>query len=366
MTDPRMTEMARTITAYCLALETGDLLRIEATALAQPLVNAVYAEALAAGANVLTRIALDGLQETLFRHATDDQLRFVPDVERLETETITARLVIGGGWNTRNLSGIAPEKLALPRQARRDLFDRLLARKARGELKSCITLFPTQSGARDAEMSLAEYEDFVFGACFVDRPDPIAEWQKLSRYQAGIAQRLNQVRQLRVEAADTELELSVAGRTWINSDGKANFPSGEIFTAPVEDSVNGTIRFEFPALYSGREVNDIRLTFEQGKVVKASAGRGDDFLRAMLATDAGAAYLGEAAFGTNPGIQRFTRNILFDEKIGGTMHFALGASYPESGGRNQSAIHWDLIKDLRTEGRVYADGSLIYETGRFR
>jgi aminopeptidase len=365
MIDPRIDRMAQTITGYSLALKPGDLLRIEAPALAQVLIRAVYAEALKAGAHVMTRIGLEGIAEEFYRNASAAQLAFVGDVEKLEVERLTARLVIGGNWNTRSMRQVDPAKLATQRQARRELFTRLLERKAAGELKSCITHFPAPADAQQAELSLREYEDFVFRACFCDRDDPIAEWRRLSQYQAGVVERLSPVRQLRIEAADTDLELSVAGRTWINSDGRANFPSGEVFTAPVEDSATGRIRFEFPAIMSGQEVNDIRLRFDRGRVVAATAARGEDYLQAMLRTDAGAQALGEVAFGLNPGIQRFTHNILFDEKIGGTMHFALGAAYPECGGRNRSAIHWDMIKDLRRQGRVYADGSLIYENGRF-
>jgi len=364
--DPRLERMARTIVDYSLALKPGDLLRIEASALAQPLVLAAHAEATRAGAHVLTRISLEGIGESFLRHASDEQLACVPESERVETETVTARLAIGGGWNNRSLSGISPDRLALQRKARAPIAERMMQRRLNGELRWCITQYPTNASAQDAEMSLAEYEDFVFGACFADRPDPIAEWQSLSAVQAGLVERLSRVRRLRVEARDTELELAVENRRWINSDGKANFPSGEVFTAPVEDSVNGRIRFEFPAVHSGRMVTGINLKFKDGRVQIAQAESGEDFLKAMIATDAGAAALGEVAFGTNAGIQRFTRNILFDEKIGGTMHFALGASYPECGGRNKSAIHWDLIKDLRTEGRVLADGELIYEQGKFK
>ena len=363
--DSRVARMAQTIVNYSLALKPQDLLRIDAPALAKPLVVAVATEALKAGANIMPRIAVEGMAETVMRHASDEQLAFISEVDRLEIETMTARLAIGGSWNARSLSSVDPQRLALLRRARAGLFERLLERKGRGVLRTCITQFPAPADAQLAEMALDDYGDFVFGACFADRADPIAEWRRLSAQQAEIVERLNRVRKLKVEADETCLELSVDGRKWINSDGKANFPSGEVFSAPVEDSVQGHIRFEFPAIYGGREVQDVRLVFHDGRVTEAVAARGDDFLQSVLATDAGARSLGEVAFGTNPGIQRFTRNILFDEKIGGTMHFALGASYPECGGQNKSSVHWDLIKDLRREGRVFADDVLLYERGRF-
>jgi aminopeptidase len=214
-------------------------------------------------------------------------------------------------------------------------------------------------------MSLANYEEFVFRACFVDQPDPIAKWQELSREQQRYVDFLNTVKKVRVEGPGTDLELSVAGRTWVNSDGKANFPSGEVFTGPVEDSASGRVRFDVPTLFSGKPVEGVELVFEAGRVARATAERGQEMLESALETDAGARFLGEFAFGLNYGVTRATRNILFDEKIGGTIHLAVGAGYPETGSTNRSGIHWDMIKDMK-QGRVTADGRLVYENGRFK
>jgi aminopeptidase len=239
-----------------------------------------------------------------------------------------------------------------------------MERKGRGELKSCLTQYPTNASAQEAGMSLAAYADFVFAACFVDQPDPIAAWKRLSAEQQRYVDFLNKVKTLRVEGPGTDLALSVEGRRWVNSDGKANFPSGEVFTGPVEDSAEGRITFDVPTLFTGHPVEGIELEFRGGRVVKASAARGNDMLQSALDTDERSRYLGEFAFGLNYGITRPTRNILFDEKIGGSIHTAIGAGYPETGSTNRSGIHWDMIKDMK-QGRVYADGKLVYENARF-
>ena len=228
-----------------------------------------------------------------------------------------------------------------------------------------LTAYPTEAGAQDAEMSLAEYERFVYGAGRLFEPDPVASWQGFATHAFAAKAFLEGVSELRIVAEGTDLTLSVEGRTWEPSVGKENFPDGEVFTAPIETKVDGTIRFTYPAVFQGREVNDVELRFEGGEVVDSSASHGLEFLREMIAMDAGARRLGEFAFGLNDGIDRFTRNILFDEKIGGTVHLALGTSYPETGGLNRSGLHWDIICDLRTGSEVYADGELVYRNGKF-
>ena len=214
-------------------------------------------------------------------------------------------------------------------------------------------------------MSLTDYEDFVFSACKVDKKDPIAEWKKVSQYNARIIKYLKGKKEIRIVAPDTDLRYNVAGRVWINCDGSNNFPDGEVFTAPIENSANGHIRFTFPAVYGGREVEDVRIEFKDGKAVSAKASRGEEFLNTMLDSDKGARYLGEVAIGTNFGIRQFTKNTLFDEKIGGTIHMALGQSYPETGGKNRSGLHWDMVCDLRTGGALYADKELFFKNGKF-
>jgi aminopeptidase len=241
-----------------------------------------------------------------------------------------------------------------------------MKRAAEGSLKWVGTQFPSMACAQDAEMSLAEYEDFVFCAGLIDKPDPVAAWKQVSKRQQKLVDHLNGKNDLHVVAANgTDVRMSVAGRRWINCDGHENFPDGEVFSGPVLDSVNGRIHFSFPAVHHGREVQDVKLTFRDGKVVDASASKGEDFLISMLEMDEGSRFLGECAIGTNYDITQYTRNTLFDEKIGGTCHFALGAGYPESGNTNQSGLHWDMVVDLRPGGFIEIDGEKINVDGQF-
>ena len=364
MIDSRIEKMAKVIVEYCLSMKAGEILKLEASVAAEPLVKAVYKETLLAGANLLTRIKFSELFEIFYKYANEKQLSFISSIDRIEAETINARLHIYSDQNVKSLTNIDPKKVSLYRTAQKPILSRILERKAKGELKSCLTLFPTNTYAQEAEMSLSEYEEFVFDACFLNAPDPIKEWQKLAIEQERLVQFFDKTKNIKIEAPNTELTLSAAGRKWINSDGKANFPSGEIFTGPIEDSVNGKIRFTYPAIYLGREVSGINLEFKNGKVIKAQAEKGEDLLLTFLDLDQGSRTLGEFAFGNNYRIQRFTKMILFDEKIGGTIHCALGSSYPETGGKNQSAFHWDMICDMY-QGRVLADEKSIYENGKF-
>jgi aminopeptidase len=283
----------------------------------------------------------------------------------VEIEKIDAMLTVLGTHTTRNLSNVDPERIAIQKRAGLPLMQRLLERISKHELRWCGTQFPTQASAQDADMSLSEYEEFLFAACATDKDDPVAYWGKMHKQQEKIIKFLSSCKSLRVKNADTDIEFSVKGRKWINCAGRENFPDGEVFTAPVENSVNGHIRFTYPAVYQNREVEDVHLTFENGQVVKVEAGKGIDFLKKMIETDDGASFVGEFAFGTNKGITQFTKNTLFDEKIGGTVHLALGASLPESGGKNLSALHWDMVCDMRDSGEVSADGEIFYRNGEF-
>ena len=364
MTDPRVVRMAETITNYSLSLKPGEQVLVLASVPALPLVREFYAAALNTGALPFVRTLHPELDELLYRRGSDEQLRFVPASDKLDVETCSARLAVRGDENLATLAGIDPARLAVGRKARKPLLDTFMERKGRGELKACLTQYPTNASAQEAGMSLADYADFVFGACFCDQPDPIAEWKKLSAEQQHYVDFLNNVKTLRVEGPGTDLTVSVGGRKWVNSDGKANFPSGEVFTGPAEDSAEGRITFDVPTLFSSHAVEGIELDFHAGRVAKATAARGNDMLQSALDTDERSRYLGEFAFGLNYGVRRATRNILFDEKIGGTIHLAIGAGYPETGSTNRSGIHWDMIKDMK-EGRVHADGKPVYENGRF-
>jgi aminopeptidase len=276
-----------------------------------------------------------------------------------------ALISIGAAENTRMLSGVDPNRQRLRAKAHAPLREVFLARSAAGEFKWVSTLFPTQAYAQDAEMSLADFEDFVYGATHADEDDPVARWRDVHTRQQRYVEFLAGKHRLEVLGDNADLRLSIEGRTFINSDGVHNMPSGEIFTGPVEDSVEGWVRFTYPAVTSGREVEGVELVFEKGRVVSASATKNEAFLLSTLDTDEGARYLGEWAIGTNSKIQRFTKNILFDEKIGGTIHMAVGSGYPETGSRNKSAIHWDMICDMRGGGTIAADGEVFYRSGEF-
>jgi aminopeptidase len=284
----------------------------------------------------------------------------------LQTEEVDAWAMIWSSSNTRALTRVPPQRRRIHLAAHYRMVNRRWQRNAAGELELCGTLFPTAAHAQDAEMSLAEYEDFVYGACHVaGDEDPIAHWESVRDELKARAQELEGVRELRIVGSHTDLRVTVEGRTWLPSAGRHNMPDGEVFTSPVETETAGEIYFAFPSIFQGREVENVRLRFEGGRVVHAEATSGEDYLRALLATDEGAAVLGEVAFGLNYEIDRFTRDILFDEKIGGTMHVALGGGFDDAGSRNTSDLHWDLICDLREEGEVYADGELVWKAGRF-
>jgi len=365
MHDPRSEKLADVLIHYSVKVRPGDKVILSAPAIAAPLVREVYAKVLQAGGLPLVLGQLPQMEEVFYRHASEEQLQHVPPPIRMAMETYDVFISIIGDENTRALTGVDPARMVLRNRGWREIRELYMTRAARGEMRWTLCLFPTQAHAQDAEMSLTEYEDFVFGACLPDPDDPIGWWQRLHDRQERLVEWLGGKERVHVTAPDTELTLSIAGRTFINADGTKNMPSGEVFTGPVEDSVEGHVRFTYPAIESGREVEDVQLWFERGRVVKATAAKGEEFLLETLDTDEASRYVGEFAMGTNTGITRFTRNILFDEKIGGSFHLALGAGYPETGSQNRSAIHWDMICDLRQGGAIYVDDELIYQNGEF-
>ena len=365
MPDTRLQHMAQVLVRYSLGIKKGDRLAIETGPIAAPLVREVVREALRAGAYPETFVALPGVQEIILKEGSDEQLSYIPAARRMVIEEYETRLQLFSQDNTRALSGVDPARMAVAQKSARDLLHTSLQRTAEGSVRWCIAMFPTNAYAQDADMSLSDFEDFVYRACFLDDEDPVARWQELSKQQERYVQWLRGKHAVHVRGQDTDLTLSIDGRTFINSDGHFNFPDGEFFTGPVEDSATGYIRYSFPASISGRSVEDVRLRFENGVVVEARAAQGQDFLDKMLAMDEGARRLGEFAFGNNPNIDRSIKNVLFDEKIGGTVHLALGASIPETGGVNQSALHWDMVCDLRRGSEIRVDGELFCKDGKF-
>jgi aminopeptidase len=366
MADASVAKLADLIVNYSVELQPDQLVRLDGGTVAAPLLLELYRAAIAAGAHPYTRIALEGTEHIVLTDGGDDQIVFVSEIERHEVEELDALITIWADRNTRALSQADPQRVSRRMAAQRKLSNRYWERIDVGEARWCGTRFPTYAHAQDAEMSLEEYETFVYAACHV-RPheDPVAHWQGVSVELNARARELETFRELRVVGENTDLRVVVDGRQWLAADGRLNMPDGEIFTSPVESETEGEIRFGFPAIFGGRVVEDVRLRFEGGRVVAAEAASGNDYLQSLLDIDGGARVLGEAAFGLNYEIDRFTHDILFDEKIGGTLHFALGSSFKRLGGRNESGLHWDLICDLRDEGEVYADGELVWKAGRF-
>jgi len=363
--DPRVKKLAKVLLNYSLKLKKGQLFKIQGEVVAMPLINAAYEEAVRLGAHAYTQIIIPHSREILLKHGSESQLEHLNPMLKLEISKIDALLVIMASENTRFLSGIDPKRQSLMQRARKPYFDRMIKRSAAGTLNWVGTQFPTQADAQEAEMSLSEYEDFVYRAGHLNAADPVIHWKKVQKEQMRLKKILDRVDRLHVRAGDTDLKFRVKGRKWVSCHGTMNFPDGEIFTSPIENSVEGKIRFSYPAVYMGREVQDVTLELRKGKIVRERAAKNQKYLTEMLNMDRGARYVGEFAIGTNYGIKRFSRNTLFDEKIGGTCHMAAGMSLPEAGGKNKSGLHWDMVCDLKKGGEITADGKVIYHNGRF-
>jgi aminopeptidase len=356
---------AKVLVEYSTGVRPGDQVVIQGGVAAEPLLRAIYREVIRAGG--FPTLLPDFTETTgdLLELANDGQLAYISPVEAFGREQADVFIRVNAETNGRLPSTITAERAARFRASRRSLGQTMVNRAASGDLRWSLTMFPTDAYAQDADMATREFAELLTRMCFLDRPDPVAEWKQLHDRQQQLIDWLTPRNEIHITAPDTDLRMSVAGRTWNNSDGKRNFPSGEVFTGPIEDSVEGQIRFSFPVVTSGREVSDVRLRFENGRVVEASAGKNEGALIAALDTDPGARLLGEIAFGTNYGLDRFTKKILLDEKIGGTVHMALGNGYPDTGSRNKSGIHWDLIADIRQGGRVTVDGEDFLVDGRY-
>jgi aminopeptidase len=366
MSDPRITKLADLLVNYCVEVQPNDKVMIIGNSVTLPVLKETYRIALKAGGHPEILWMEEDFMEILLREGNDEQLKYISPTLQLMNETYDCYIRIAGSSNTRSMNGVDPNRQKLMRESMRELGAMRMKRAAEGDLRWVTTLFPTHAHAQDADMSLTDYENFVYGACYADKDDPVVEWKKMSTRQQKLVDWLKGKQHVKVAGPHVEMTLSITDRTFINSDGKRNMPSGEIFTGPVEESVNGWVRFTYPAIVAGREVEGIELRFEEGKVVEASARKNEEFLYSMLDTDAGARYLGEFAVGTNYGIQQFTKSILFDEKIGGTIHMAIGAGYPETGSKNKSAVHWDMICDMRDGGKIWVDDELFYDSGKFQ
>ena len=365
MKDQRAEALAQILVRYSTGVKEGDVCVLQSTTTAEPLVQAVYEEVLRAGGLPIMQLTTEGAQAAFFDLASDAQLDWLPPTSTWAAENADVRIAVMADANARDLSRADPKRQARAQKARKPLMDTSMRRAAAGEYRWSLTLFPTHAYAAEAGMSLAQYEDFYYAACLVNDADPVTAWRRQSDEVKRLSDWVSGREEVQVRGPGTDIRLGVAGRTWIPCVGEHNMPDGEFFTGPVEDSVEGEVSFSFPATYSGREVSGVRFRFEGGRIVDASAERGEDFLIEMLDTDDGARRLGELGIGTNYGIATGTKEILLDEKIGGTVHMAIGMSYPESGGSNDSAVHWDMVCDLRQGGSITVDGEELQRDGRF-
>jgi len=363
--DQRADALAQILVRYSTRVQRGDVCVIQSTTTAEPLVQAAYEEVLRAGGLPIMQVSTEGASAAFYDLASDEQLDWIPPTAQWAAENADVRIAIMADANARELSQIEPARQSRAQKARKPLMETSMRRAAEGEYRWALTLFPTNAYASEAGMSLAGYEDFYYAACLVNDSDPVTAWQRQSDEVNRLAAWIEGREEVRIRAPGTDVTLNVGGRTFIPCTGEHNMPDGEFFTGPVEDSAEGEVAFSFPATYGGREVAGVKLRFREGRVVDASAERGEAFLLETLDTDEGARRLGELGIGTNYGIATGTKEILLDEKIGGTVHMAIGMSYPESGGKNDSAVHWDMVCDLRQGGSIEVDGIELQRDGRF-
>lgn len=370
MSDSRVQKFAKVLVEHSTRIAPGDRVLIEATTVAEPLVRELFIQIMEKGGHPHPMIAFPGMMpfsqdEFYLTYADETQLDFVPTFYKLAYDQFESRIRIHSSTNTRGTTSINPAKVQRRNKATATITESQMRRGGEGKFKWVTTLYPTDAYAQDAAMSLKEYEDFVFGAVHAHEDDPIAFWKSTAAGQQKAIDFLADKSIVTLRGPNVDLTLSIKGRKFNNSTGTHNMPDGEIYTGPVEDSVNGWVKFTYPAIYQGVAVEGAELTFNRGRVDTAKAEKNQSYLFQMLESDQGSRYLGEFAIGTNFDINRFTGNILFDEKIGGSFHMALGAGYPETGSKNKSSIHWDMICDMRTDSEIRADGDLFYKNGQF-
>jgi aminopeptidase len=363
--DPRVENLARILVGYSTKVKEGDTVLIDGESPAEPLLSAIYEQTLKAGGNPVVQMSLQGQSATYFAHASDEQLDWISPINRWSVEEADVRIAVGASMNTRELSNVPPERQQRRSKATGELMAKAMERSAEGSLRWCFTIFPTPAYASEAEMSLREYEDYYFSACLADGGDPLRNWAEASAETQRLSDWIDGREEVHVKGPGTDIKLGIKDRTFVAAKGEHNMPDGEFFTGPIEDSVEGEVTFHLPAVVRGREISGVRLRFESGKVTDASAERGEEYLIKLLETDAGSNRLGELGIGTNYQIGRGTREVLLDEKIGGTVHMALGRSYPETGGVNESAVHEDLVCDLRRGGSITVDGEQFQVDGKF-
>lgn len=365
MADQRLNKLAKLLVEYSVEVKEGDIVYVCADEVATPWVIEVVKESTKKGAHVEYTLESDEIKEIQLKYGSEKQLKSGNMIYESILSKADVWLTAWGNRNTRMLSRIDSNKLKIHQQGASVWRKIYSDRTGDGSLRWCGTQYPTYADAQEASMSMSEYEDFVYGAGLLDSEDPVSEWKKISKEQDRWVKYLDSKSSLHIVSEGTDIMIGINGRKWINCDGKQNFPDGEIFTSPLENNINGYITFSFPGIFAGRQIEGIKLEVKDGKVINAWAKKGEELLKSLLETDEGSSFFGEVAIGTNYGIKDFTSNMLFDEKIGGTVHMAIGDSMPEAGGKNKSSLHWDMLCDMRNGGKIYADGELFYENGKF-
>ncbi len=368
MINPIYEKLAKIVVEYSLEIKKGHTVYIGGPAFAQDLFQVLNLEVIKVGAHPIIKPSIEGIRETFYKFASEEQLLYVNKIEEFASKEADHIIEIRADYNSRKYSNINPEILSKYRSApeRKELMKIYEQRTSKGELKWMVLPYACNAYAQEANMDLFSYSDFITKSLFLDKENPIEEWRKMQRQQEVFVDYLNGVKEIHVIGEDTDLLLSVKGRKWINCSGQRNLPDGEIYTGPVEDSVNGHIRFTYPGIYMGKEVENIYLEFKDGIVIKAAAQKGEEILEEILKIE-NANRIGEFAIGTNYGVTKFTKNMLFDEKMGGTLHCALGLGFEWTGSKNVSSIHWDLLKDMKVPGsKIVADSNIIYEEGKWK
>ncbi len=366
MINPMYEKYAQLVVNYSLNIKKGERIIIDSSAVAEEFTRAIYVEVLKAGAHPYLDIGIEGLDELLYKYGSEEQLSYFDNVHTYIYKEFDCLILIKAEYNTRKLSLIDPKKIAKRRgsEKRKEWMKIVWERESKSEFRVCGFLpVPCNSLAQEANMDLYSYIDFVSKAIFLDKENPIQEWKNMEISLEKYVNYINKFDKIQVLGEETDLEFSVKGREWLSSCGHYNLPDGEIYTGPVEDSVNGKIKFTYPGIYLGNEIENIYLEFKDGIVTTASAQKGEELLDEILKIE-NANRMGEFAIGVNYGITQFTKNMIFDEKIGGTLHCALGNGLKRTGSRNESAIHWDLLKDMKIPGsKILADGELVYKEG---
>ncbi len=369
MNDPRLVKMAQIMVRYSTEVKKGDRVMIRGFPLesnAKPLIQEIVREVVHAGGHPHIIIDVPGVTEIILDEASDEQLQYVDPFHKMMIETFDVDVRLSSATNTKGMMNVDMERLGIKQKAYADLSDTWMQRSASGELRWLVARYPTNAYAQDADMSLAEYEQFLFSTTYADRDDPIAAYEEIREDQEKLVKWMEGKDKVQLKGPNVDLELSVKGRKFINCCGHRNIPDGEIFTGPVEDSINGWVRFSFPTAHRGIEVEGVEFNFKDGEITKFQASKGEEALAAMFKGDSATKYVGELGIGTNREITQLTKDMLFDEKTWGTIHLAIGAGYPETGSKNKSPIHWDMLCDMRDGGQIIVDGELFYEGGEFR